>query len=137
MKLSTRSRYGIRMMLDLARHYDCGPVSLHDISRRQEISLKYLEQIAIPLKRASLIKTVRGPKGGQMLARSADQITVGEIIHALEKEFSLAPCVENPDLCDRSAHCLTRQLWKSATEALYAQLNGISLRDMLDQPDVI
>ena len=85
MKLSTRSRYGTRMLLDMAQHYNQGPVQVGDIAKRQGISVKYLEQIIIPLKRAGYVKSARGPKGGHALARRPEEITVGEIVALLEK----------------------------------------------------
>lgn len=131
MKLSTRSRYGTRMMLDLAQHYENGPVPMHDISRRQEISIKYLEQIAISLRRAKFIQSIRGPHGGQMLAKPPESITVGDIVRILEKEFSLAPCIEEPKACDRASECATRDTWETATRALYEKLDSITLHDMV------
>ena len=89
MKLSTRSRYGTRMMLDLAQRYDDGPVQIGDIAKRQDISVKYLEQLIIPLKKAKYVTSVRGPKGGHMLAKSPEKITVGEIVELLEGGTSL------------------------------------------------
>ena len=84
MKLSTRSRYGTRMVLDLAKRFNEGPVRIRDISEREGISVKYLEQLVIPLKQANFIKSIRGPKGGHMLARSPEEITVGDVVKALE-----------------------------------------------------
>src|SRR4030042_1950504 len=102
MKLSTRSRYGTRMLLDMAQHYNQGPVHLGDIAKRQNISLKYLEQIIIPLKKAHDVASVLGPKGGHLLAKPPDQITVGEIVALLEEGINLVECTENPEVCDRS-----------------------------------
>ena len=85
MKLSTRSRYGTRMLLDMAKHYNQGPVQLGDIAKRQNISMKYLEQIIIPLKRAHYVESVQGPKGGHLLAKPPEQITVAEIVTLLEE----------------------------------------------------
>jgi len=89
MKLSTRGRYGTRMMFDLAKHYDQGPVQIGDVARREGSSVKYLEQLIIPLKKAGLVESVRGPKGGHMLARPPEEISVGEIIRVLERGVSL------------------------------------------------
>ncbi len=93
MKLSTRSRYGTRMMLDLAQHYDEGPVQIGNVSKRENISVKYLEQLIIPLKKANFIKSVRGPKGGHMLAKPPEAITVGEIVRVLEGGINLSSCI--------------------------------------------
>jgi len=127
MKLSTRSRYGTRMMLDLAQHYDEGPIQIGYIARRQDISVKYLEQLIIPLKKANFIKSVRGPKGGHMLARPPEEITIGEIVKVLEGGIDLSDCIGNPDECNRYSSCLTRGIWEEATKAMYDRLNSITL----------
>lgn len=130
MKLSTRSRYGTRMMLDLAQHYDDGPVQIGEIAKRQDISVKYLEQLIIPLKKANYITSVRGPKGGHVLARSPEEITVGEVVKLLEGGINLADCLENPDICDRSETCVTRSIWETATRAMSQVLNSMTLSDI-------
>jgi len=132
MKLSTRGRYGTRLMVDLALHYDEGPVSINDIARRQDISPKYLEQLIIPLKRKKYIKSVRGPKGGHMLARPPEEITVGEIVKTLESETSLVHCIENPKSCNRVGICPTRDIWKTATEAMYDKLDAVTLFEIVE-----
>jgi len=131
MKLSTRSRYGTRMMFDLADHYDDGPVQIGEIAARQRISVKYLEQLIIPLKKANYVKSVRGRKGGYMLARPPEEITVGGIVALLEGGINLSECVENPEICDRSGKCLTRGIWESATHAMSRELNATTLSDMI------
>lgn len=132
MKLSTRSRYGTRLMQDLAQHYDEGPVRIGEIAKRQDISVKYLEQLIIPLKRSNLIKSIRGVKGGHMLARPPGQITVGQIVKALEGAIELVDCIENPEECERSGICLTRSIWEDASKAMYEKLNSITLSEMLE-----
>lgn len=131
MKLTTRSRYGTRMMLDLAKCYDEGPVRIGEIAKRQDISVKYLEQLIIPLKKANFIKSVRGPKGGHMLAKPPEEITVGEVVKALEGGLGLLGCIENPDECKRSGSCLTKGIWEEATKAMYEKLNSTSLSEMI------
>ena len=133
MKLSTRSRYGTRMMVDLAQHYDEGPVQIGDISKRQNISVKYLEQLIIPLKKADFIKSIRGPKGGHMLAKPPEKITVGEIVSILEGGINLSICIENPDVCDKTGSCLTRGIWEEATKAMYDKLNSATLSNMIEK----
>ncbi|MDX2445939.1 MAG: Rrf2 family transcriptional regulator [Desulfobacterales bacterium] len=133
MKLSTRSRYGTRMMLDLAQHYDEGPVQIRNVSKRENISVKYLEQLIIPLKKANFIKSVRGPKGGHMLAKPPEAITVGEIVRVLEGGINLSSCIENPEVCDRTRECLTRGLWEEATKAMYEKLNSATLSKMINE----
>jgi len=131
MKLSTRSRYGTRMMLDLAQHYNESPVQIGEIAKREDISVKYLEQLIIPLKKANYIKSVRGPKGGHMLAKPPDEITVGEIVNLLEGGINLSDCIENPDVCDRSDTCVTRDIWEVATAAMHQKLNAVTLSDLI------
>lgn len=133
MKLSTRSRYGLRMMLDMAQHCEEGPVQIGSIAKRQDISVKYLEQLIIPLKKANYIKSVRGPKGGHMLAKTADQITVGEIVRLLEGGINLADCISQPEICERHAGCLTRAVWQEATSAMYEKLDAITLAEMIER----
>jgi len=132
MKLSTRSRYGTRMMLDLAQHYDAGPVQIGDIAKREDISVKYLEQLIIPLKKANFIKSVRGPKGGHMLSKPPEEITVGEIVRILEGGINLSSCIENPEMCDRTSSCLTRCIWEETTKAMYNKLNSVTLAKMIN-----
>ena len=119
------------MMLDMAQHYDEGPVQIGDIAKRQDISVKYLEQLIIPLKKANYVQSVRGPKGGHMLAKHPKEITVGEIVEVLEGEINLTRCIENPEICDRSDTCLTRGVWEIATKAMYDKLNSITLSKMI------
>ena len=120
-------------MLELAQRYEDGPVQLGEIARQQHISVKYLEQIIIPLKRAGYVKSVRGAKGGHMLARPPREITVGEIVSLLEGDPRLTECVRNPDACERWESCLTRFLWQEAADAMYLKLNSITLRDLVER----
>ncbi|MDD2902551.1 MAG: Rrf2 family transcriptional regulator [Syntrophales bacterium] len=131
MKLSTRSRYGTRLMLDMAEHYNDGPIRLVTIARRQDISVKYLEQIIIPLKKAQYIKSVRGPKGGHALTKPPEEITVGEIVAVLEDGISLVECSHNGDFCQRSSFCPTRHIWLEASRAMFERLDSITLADLL------
>jgi Rrf2 family protein len=133
MKLSTRSRYGTRLMVDLAQHYDQGPVQIREIARRQAISVKYLEQLIIPLKKAGYISSVRGPKGGHLLAKPPTSITAGEIVRTLERETGLVQCLESPDICERIEKCPTHNLWKRATRAFYDHLNGVTLAQLVPE----
>jgi Rrf2 family protein len=110
MKLSTKSRYGTRLMLDMALHYHDGPIHLANVAQRQEISVKYLEQIIIPLKKAHYIYSVRGPKGGHALAKPPEEITVGEIVELLEEGSSFVECSDHDGSCERSSTCLSRRL---------------------------
>lgn len=133
MKLSTRSRYGTRLILDMARNYDTGPIQIGQIAKRQNIPVKYLEQIIIPLKKANYVKSFRGYKGGHVLAKPPEEITVGEIVAVLEGGLKLTRCGTNPELCERSATCVTRFIWKEATEAIHERLNAITFRDLIQK----
>lgn len=133
MKLSTRSRYGTRLVLDMAMHYNQGPVQLGDIARRQGVSVKYLEQIIIPLKKANYIESVRGPKGGHILSRPPEMITVAEIVALLEEGTSLVECSDNGKVCQRAPTCPTRLLWKEASEAMFDKLRAITFADLVQK----
>jgi Rrf2 family iron-sulfur cluster assembly transcriptional regulator len=133
MKLSTRSRYGTRLMLDMAQHYNQGPIQIGDIARRQGISVKYLEQIIIPLKRAHFIETVRGPKGGHVLARPPAEFTLAEIVALLEESVSLVECIEHAEICQRADTCPTRLIWKEVAQAMFDTLNSITLADLVEK----
>ncbi len=132
MKLSAKSRYGTRLMLDMAQQYQQGPIHLAQVATRQGISVKYLEQIIIPLKKADYIRSVRGPKGGHALALAPEEITVGEIVALLEEGTSLVECAHNDKVCERSQTCLTRGLWKEAGRALFEKLYSITLADVMN-----
>ena len=131
MKLSTKSRYGTRMILDLAQHYGQGVIQLGEIAKRQKISLKYLEQIIRPLKKASYVKSFRGAKGGHMLNKPPDEISVGEIVALLEGSNSFVDCDQNSESCERIDFCLTRYLWKEAAAAMYDRLATITFADLM------
>jgi Rrf2 family protein len=132
MKLSTKSRYGTRLLLDMALHYDQGPIHLSNVAARQGISVKYLEQIIIPLKKASYVKSVRGPKGGHILARRPEEITIGEVVSVLEEGLKLVECTKKPEICQRAPACPTRVIWKEATEAMFDKLDSITLADLVE-----
>ena len=131
MKLSTRSRYGTRMILDMAQHYNGEPVQLGDIARRQDVSLKYLEQIIRPLKEANYIRSYRGSKGGHLLNKAPEEITVGEIVALLEGGTSLTRCADDPETCDRVDNCVTRYLWVEASNAIFNRLSTITFADLM------
>ena len=132
MKISTRGRYGTRMMLDLAARHDQGPTPLREIAKRQDLSVKYLEQLIIPLKAAGYIRSVRGARGGYTLARKPDKISVGQIIQVLEGGLSLVDCVDDAKVCEREKNCPTRDIWLRMSERLMEELSSLTLRDVLD-----
>ena len=131
MRISTRGRYGTRLMVDLAQHFTDGPIPLAEISKRQDLSAKYLEQLIILLKGAGLIRSARGRRGGYMLARQPEEISVGEIVETLEGRLAVVDCVTEPDLCYRSSQCPTREIWVGLTDVLKNQLFSLTLRDIL------
>ncbi len=131
MKLSTRSRYGTRLILDMAQQRGKNPIQLGEIARRQNISLKYLEQIVRPLKRADYIRSFRGAKGGHILTKPPEQITVGEVVAIMEGTSFLTSCSKNPSVCDRVDRCPTRFLWMEASRAFFDRLNQITFADLL------
>jgi len=118
-------------MLDLARHYGEGPVQIGEIAKREEISVKYLEQLIIPLKKVGFIRSVRGPKGGHELAIPPEKVTIGRIVQVLEGGVHLSDCVVYPEQCPRSNSCLTRDVWKDATDAMYEELESVTLAIVL------
>lgn len=131
MKLTTRSRYGTRMLLDLAANDADGPVRIGEIAKRQGISVKYLEKLSRALKKAGLIKSHRGARGGHVLARPAESISMGEVVRALEGDLSLVSCERGGKPCPRLENCPTSWVWKKASEAFLGRLDSIFLGEML------
>ena len=135
MKLSTRSRYGARILVDLARHNGQGPVQIGEISKRQDISVKYLEQLIRPLKQASMVTSVRGPKGGHLLAKKPEEITLGQIVRLFEGQSELVECISHPEKCSMSDDCQVRLAWKDATRVLYEKLDSTTISDLMKRND--
>lgn len=133
MRLSTRSRYGVRMMFEFALKFNQGPVFLKEVAKMQGISFKYLSKLVIPLKSAGLLQSVRGANGGYMLAKHPSEITIRMIVEKLEGDVSLVECAENPQVCKRNVDCVARTIWKKADEAIMQVLDGITLQDMVDE----
>jgi len=133
MKLTTRSRYGTRLALDIALHGADGPVRIKDIARRQGISVKYLEKLVRDLKQAGFIISRRGPKGGHQLAKPQDKISVGEIVSVLEGDLSLVDCVAESENCPRVADCMTRNVWVQAARAMSDKLHSITLAELVEK----
>lgn len=131
MKLSTRSRYGTRILLELAKNVGEGPVQVSEISSRQDIPVKYLEQLIRTLKQAGLVTSVRGPKGGHLLSKPPEDISLGYLVRLFEGQADLVQCVSSPERCDISEKCSVRQAWKKATKVLYESLDGITIADLL------
>ena len=131
MKLTTRSRYGTRMILDMAMHGQNGPVRIKDIAARQGVSVKYLEKLVRDLKEAGFVRSRRGPRGGHELDKPLDAISVGDIVRALEGDLSLVECGDEAGPCPRQADCLTRGVWMEAARAMHEKLDSITLADLV------
>ena len=133
MKISTKGRYALRMMIDIAENQQNGYVALKDVAERQEISKKYLEQIALHLSQAGLLRAVRGFQGGYMLMRAPEEYSVGEILTIVEGSLCPVACLEHcPNLCERAENCKTLPLWEGLQRTIIDYLNGISLADILN-----
>jgi len=134
MRLSTKSRYGTRMLIDIAENYHDGPVSVAEISSRTGISEKYMEKLIRRLKRAGLVLSKRGPKGGHVLAKPAASITVGDVVRALEDWVVLRGCSLGKDACAtcaRQSTCPTKNVWEQASTAMFQTLDSYSLQSLL------
>ena len=134
MKISTKGRYALRMMLDLAEHQGNGYIALKDIAERQNVSKKYLEQIVPILNKADILNTNRGYQGGYRLARTPDKYTVGDMQRITEGRISPVACLDkNPVECERAAECATLPVWQGLYKVITDYLDGITLQDILDK----
>ena len=133
MKISTKGRYSLRMLVDLAQHKDQGFIALKDIAERQGISKKYLEQIVTLLNRTDVLRANRGYQGGYMLAGDPERYTVGQILRITEGAIFPVPCLEDdPNLCARSEFCVTLPVWQGLSRRVNEYLDSITLRDIID-----
>lgn len=130
MKLSTRGRYGARLMLDLSLQHGQGPVLLRELAERQGLSAKYLDQLAGNLRTAGLLKSKRGVGGGIMLAKPPQQISLLEVVEAVEGALSLVGCVAHPEGCPRSQKCVTFEVWEELARTIRNVLSKITLADL-------
>jgi Rrf2 family protein len=133
MKISTKFRYGARAMLELASRYGEGPIELKEIAKRENISLKYLEQVIIPLRTAGLVKSVRGSKGGYALAKPPSEICLNDVVEILEGPVNLVECLRDPKVCQKSSSCVTRDIWKEVSDAIYGIFHSITLEEMVSR----
>lgn len=132
MKISTRGRYSLRMMIDLAQHYNDGFVALKDISKRQNISKKYLEQIIPFLNRSNLLNANKGHMGGYKLAKAPGEITVREILESAEGSLTPVSCMDNsPNLCEKCSVCMTLPIYEGLYDVINNYLSGITLEDII------
>lgn len=132
MRLTTKGRYAVTAMLDLALHQGAGPTALADIARRQGISLSYLEQLFSRLRRRGLVSSVRGPGGGYNLARGGDRIHVAEVIAAVDENLDTTRCGGEGN-CQNGGPCLTHDLWQDLSNRIYDYLSSVSLQDLVDR----
>lgn len=135
MRLTTKGRYAVTAMLDLAIHAKQGPVSLNDISGRQEISLSYLEQLFAKLRRNELVSSVRGPGGGYRLSQSGSDINIAQVVDAVSESIDVTRC-EGKGNCQKGEACLTHHLWCDLSDQIHAFLEGISLQDLVERQEI-
>ena len=131
MRISTKGRYGLRTLMDVALHQAKGPVTLNDIAQRQCISVKYLWQVINPLKTSGLLSVTRGAKGGYVLARRPEDITMLEVVTDLEGPMSVVECLTKEDACSRINSCVSRTVWMEVNRAVEKALGAITLAEVL------
>lgn len=136
MRLSTKGRYGLKAMFDLALHYGEGPISLANISERQDISLSYLEQLFSSLRKAGYVQSIRGAQGGYVMTREPGAVTVGDVLRVLEGQLAPVSCVrsDETDACDcgKSGECVTKAVWEKIHDSINAVVESITLQDMIN-----
>jgi Rrf2 family protein len=137
LKLSTKGQYGVRAMFEIARGYPESPLTIREISERQEVSVAYLEQILNKLRRAGLIRSVKGPGGGYLLTKAPGSISIASILKELEGPVAITSCLDPEEGCTRVEGCVTHLLWKSLGAKIEAFLETITLSDLLDQESLL
>ncbi len=135
MKISTKGRYALRMMVDLASHKEEGVIALKDIAARQNISKKYLEQIVPLLNRAELLRTIRGYQGGYALSKPPEKYTVREILQVTEGNLAPVACLQSNNECEMRGSCPTLKVWDGLNRVITEYLDGITLADLIQTPD--
>ena len=133
MKLSSRSRYGFRALLELALAHGSDPLQIRTIAKQQDISNKYLEQLIAMMKLAGLVKSVRGPKGGYLLAGAPNEIKLSKVFTALEGPLITVECLEHAEYCSKCSDCVTRQVWLKMQNAIMDVLESMTLQDLVDK----
>ena len=133
MKISTKGHYAVQAMVDLSTQPGNFPVPLSSISLRQDISLNYLEQLFLKLRKARLVKSVRGPGGGYLLAKPPSRVSIGEIFAAVDENVILSDCVEDSEICSKTQKCVTQLLWRTVTESLKKTLFSITLSQVCSE----
>ena len=132
MKVSTKSRYGVAAMVDIAQHHGAGPVALRSVAERQQVSEHYLEQLMSSLRKAGIVHSVRGAQGGYVLARDPASISVGDIVRAMEGPIAPVECLladrgENNPYCEKAGECIRRDIWRKMGDSINVTLDSISL----------
>lgn len=133
MKLSTRGRYGIHAMYELAANYGGSPVSIKSVAEKQNIPEAYLEQLIAILRKDELVVSIRGAQGGYRLSRPPEEITVGDVLRSLEGGLKLIDCLEEEETCGKSCACPSRIVWKKLSDGLNSIVDSITLRDMIEE----
>lgn len=133
MRFSTRGRYGVQIMVDLAKHSDEGPISLKSVADRQKLSEHYLEQLVPELRKAGLVKSVRGAQGGYILAKKPESINIGDVIRVLEGPIAPVECTNQTgsDCCEKTSFCVTREVWVKVRDSINDVVDSISLADLI------
>ena len=138
MKISTKGRYGLRAVIDIAIHGDSEPVSLSDIAVREDISVSYLEQLIAKLRRADIVTSVRGAMGGYSLAKPKNEISVGDVLRALEGDLAPVNCsevIENGSPCKESKQCVSKLVWQRISESINNAVDSLMISDLLEESD--
>ena len=133
MKISTKGRYGTRVMFELANHWGKGPMQLKEIAKNQQFSLYYIEHLIAPLVAAGLVKTARGSSGGIWLAKPPREIKVSELITLFEGSTAPVECVNDPGICSRSGFCVTRDIWADVKKAVDGVLESVTLQELVEK----
>jgi Rrf2 family cysteine metabolism transcriptional repressor len=133
MKLSSRTRYGMRAILELALEYGKAPLQIKTISEREDISNKYLEQLIAMLKASGLVRSIRGPRGGYILAKPPAEIQLKDVFLTLEGPMVPAECLEHPEYCSRCTDCATREIWQELQDAIFGVLESVTLADLVER----
>ncbi len=132
MKISTKGRYGLRILLDLALHNSDAPRLIRDIAESQQISEKYISRLIVDLRRAGLVRSIRGAKGGFRLARNPEEVTLLEVVEVMEGALSIVDCVRKPEKCDRFGNCATRDIWEGLNNDIRECMKKITLQNIID-----
>lgn len=132
MKISTKGRYGVRILLDLALHEGNAPRLIRDISESQQISEKYISRLIIALRQAGMVRSIRGAKGGFRLARNPAELTLLDIVEVMEGPLAIVDCVRSPEKCDRNGQCATREIWDNLNSEIREAMRKVTLADIIE-----